>query len=84
MKTLLWIFILITVLLIIKVILEIKEKFIPEYLNYKSKCIDCENQVRLQYGDDAAWMANPSKTYSAEQQGVDQYGLAGGFIGKTI
>lgn len=84
MQIILWMFIILTILLIVKVLFEIKEKFVPEYLHHKTKCVDCENQARMMYGDDGAWTANPSKTYSAEQQGVDEYGLAGGFIGKTI
>jgi hypothetical protein len=84
MQIILLIFIILTILLIVKVMFEIKEKFVPEYLHHKTKCVDCENQARIMYGDDGAWTANPSKTYSAEQQGVDQNGLAGGFIGKTI
>jgi hypothetical protein len=37
-------------------------------------------------GTDGAWMANPSKTFSAETDGIAQSSgdLSGGFLGKTM
>lgn len=57
-----------------------------DYLGYKSKCFSCELQMRQMYGDNAAWMANPSKTFSAESDGIRQANgdIAGGFLGKSI
>jgi len=56
------------------------------YLNYKSKCFDCEKEIRSRHGDDAAWLANPSKTFSAEIDGIRQANgdISGGFLGKSI
>jgi hypothetical protein len=83
----LWIFILIVILMICKVLFQIKETFdIPEYLNHKSKCFTCETDMRNRYGDDGAWLANPSKTYSAEIDSIRQAGgnIAGGFLAKSV
>lgn len=82
----LWVFIFVVALLILKVGLDIKEKFVPEYLHHKSSCFSCEKQMINMYGEDAAWMANPAKTFSAEKDGVLQAGgdISGGFIAKTI
>jgi hypothetical protein len=81
---LLWIFIIIVVMLICKILLDVKETFLPEYLNHKSKCFDCEKQARLIYGDDGAWRDQPTKSFASELQGFDMYGEIGGFIGKTM
>lgn len=66
----------------------LKEMFVstPEYLNYKSKCFSCENQILEQQGEDAVWMANPTKSFSSEKEGVYQAGgdLAGGYLAKTM
>ncbi len=83
----LWIFILIVILLICKVLFQIKETFdIPEYMKHKSRCFSCEREAREIYGDDGAWFANPAKSFSAEIDGIRQAGgnIKGGFIAKTI
>ena len=55
------------------------------YLRHSTKCVSCENQMRSMYGDDAAWMGNASKLFSAESDGVRQVGnISGGFLGKTL
>lgn len=71
-------------MLICKILLDVKETFLPEYLSHKTKCFDCENQARSIYGDDGAWRAQPTKSFASEQQGFDMYGEIGGFIGKTM
>ena len=81
------IFIILTILIIAKVYFDIKEQFaIAQYLHHKSSCFDCEKDMINRYGVDGAWMANPSKTFSAEQDGIRQAGgnIAGGFLGKTM
>ena len=79
-------FLFIFLLVIAKVILDIKEYYydVPEYMKHKSKCYDCEKQYINMYGVDGAWKGQSSKSYAAEKQGVEQNGLAGGFIGKSI
>lgn len=59
---------------------------VPQYLHHKSKCFDCEADMIERVGADGAWMANPSKTFSAETDGITQAGgeLSGGFLGKTM
>ncbi len=57
---------------------------IPMYLNHKTKSFDAERETRLIYGDDGAWLGQPSKLYAAEAQGVHECGLSCGFIGKTV
>lgn len=64
-----------------------KEHFNHEYLRYSSKCFSCESDIIRRYGTaDAAWMANPSKTFSTEWDGVAQKNgdISGGFIGKSL
>lgn len=75
----------ITILVVILSCFKVPEHY-RDYLGYKSKCFSCETQIRQTYGDDAAWMANPSKTFSAETDGIRQAGgdIAGGFLGKSI
>jgi hypothetical protein len=69
----------------LKLLLDIKECFVPEYLNYKSKCFDCEDQIRLQYGNDGIWRANPTKSFDSELSGMQQTNqLKGGFLGKSL
>ena len=78
-------FVIIFLLTLAKVILDVKEAFyIPEYLNHKTSCFDCEKEAISRYGEDGAWKATPTKLFAAEQQGVAMYGLEGGFIGKTM
>jgi len=53
------------------------ERFVvPQYLYHKSKSFDAEREIIAMYGEDAAWMANPAKSFDAEAQG--------GFLGKTL
>lgn len=53
------------------------ERFvIPQYLYHKSKSFDAEREMIAMYGEDAAWMANPAKSFDAEAEG--------GFLGKTM
>lgn len=80
----LWIFIIIVVLVILKVLFDIKETFLPEYLSHKTKSFDAEKEARLMYGNEGAWKSNPTKSFDSESQGVAMNGLSGGFIGKTI
>ena len=62
-----------------------REYFVPEYLNYKSKSFDSERQIINMYGEDAAWMANPSRSFDSEPDGVMQKrDTSGGFIAKTM
>lgn len=73
--------------MICKVLFQIKETFdIPEYMNHKSRCFSCENDIRQRYGENAIWMANPAKTFSAEIDGIRQAGgnVKGGFLAKSI
>jgi hypothetical protein len=69
---------------------ESKEQYhdgsVPQYLHHKSKCFDCEADMINRVGTDGAWMANPSKTFSAETDGIAQSSgdLSGGFLGKTM
>lgn len=62
------------------------EEFSHPYLYNKSKCFQCEREMINRCGADAAWMANPSKTYTAEVDGIIQNNgdIAGGFMGKTV
>ena len=62
------------------------EGTVPQYLQHKSKCFDCEADMINRVGADGAWMANPSKTFSAEKDGIAQSGgeLSGGFLAKTM
>lgn len=59
---------------------------VAKYLQHKSKCFDCEDDMISRVGVDGAWMANPSKTFSAETDGIAQAGgdISGGFLGKTM
>ena len=77
-------FVFIFLMVLIKVIFDIKEAFVPEYLKHKSSCFSCERDMISRYGVDGAWKGQSSKLYSAEAQGVAQYGLEGGFLGKTM
>jgi hypothetical protein len=61
------------------------DQYIPEYLNHKSKCFDCEKEILNNFGEDAVWIAQPSKMFAAESEGMSQTGtVSGGFLGKTI
>lgn len=63
-----------------------RESFTAEYLNYKSKSFDSEKQMINMYGEDGAWMANPSRSFDSEYDGVLQANgdISGGFLGKTM
>ena len=87
MYELLVLFTVVLILVVIKVKLDIKEMFqVAEYLYHKSSCFDCEKDMINRYGQDAAWMANPSKTFTAESDGIAQANgnISGGFMGKTV
>ncbi len=84
-------FIIVTIIFCLLSLFHIYENFlvnrdneIPEYLKHKSKSFDAEREMIRRCGIDSVWRSQPSKMYSAEQQGVDMYGEAGGFIGKTL
>ena len=85
MKVLLVLCISISIFVILLSFLKVSEHY-RDYLGYKTKCFSCELDMRRRYGDDAAWMANPSKMFSAEIDGIRQAGgdISGGFLGKTI
>jgi hypothetical protein len=53
-------------------------------MRHSTRCFSCERQAKNAYGDDGVWMANPSKTFSAERDGVRRYGMVGGYLGKTV
>lgn len=83
----LWIFIFIVLLLICKVLLQIKETFdVPEYMKHKSRCFSCENDIRQRYGENSIWMANPAKSFDAEIEAVNQADgdMSAGYLAKTI
>ena len=86
MYILILVFALLFLLVLIKVILDIRERFIPEYLHHKSKCISCENDIISRYGVQSAWRANPTKGFDDEKEAVLQAGgdISGGFLAKTI
>lgn len=83
------IFFFIIVLMILLTILQY-EKFtpqiVPEYLYHKTKCFDCEQEIKDSLGEDAVWAAQPSKLFSTEYEGVMQSNgdIRGGFLGKTL
>ena len=85
MKVILLLGSLISFLVIMISFLNVQEQY-QNYLDYKSKCFSCEKEIRSRYGDEAAWLANPSKMFSAEIDGIRQAGgdISGGFLGKTI
>jgi hypothetical protein len=84
MDNILWIFIIIVILVIIKVLLEIREHFIPEYLNHKTKSFDDEKYFINLYGAQSAWRGQPTKSFSAQNEAVLRNGESGGFIGSTL
>lgn len=79
------IFILITVLLIIKVSLVSYEKY-TTYLDHKSKCFDCEKDIIRRCGPEYAWIAQPAKSFDAEYEAIQQAGgdPNAGYLAKTI
>jgi len=77
--------ILFTVMLMLWLVKHMSESFVPQYLFHKSKSFDAERQAIAMYGEQGAWTANPSKTFSAEAQGVEMADhIQGGFIGKSV
>ena len=85
MRIVLTLCIIVIVLVVLLNYLKVIEYY-RDYLRYKTKCFSCEDDIRRRYGNDAVWMANPSKTFTAEIDGIRQAGgdIAGGFLGKTI
>ena len=86
MKVVIILFIEISVLLLTLSYIQNKESF-RNYLGYKTKCRSCEIDMIRRYGtEDAAWMANPSKSFDSEIEGIRQTGgeISGGFLGKSI
>lgn len=59
---------------------------IPQYLNHKGKCFDCEDQMIATHGLDGAWLGQSTKLFSTEKDGISQKDgdLSGGFLGKTM
>ena len=84
MDNILWIFIIIVILVIIKVLLEIREHFVPEYLYHKTKSFDDEKYFINLYGEDSAFRGQPTKSFSAQNEGVLRNGEIGGFAGTTM
>jgi hypothetical protein len=60
---------------ILAVVFKVKEAFF-EYLNHKSKCFDCEQDIIKRCGVDQAWSAQPTKSFDSE--------LTNGWIAKTM
>lgn len=62
------------------------KKEMPQYLNHKTKCFQCEKQLLSDVGDEGVWFAQPSKLYDAEQDGITQANnqVSGGYMGKTV
>ena len=79
------IFILITILLIIKVSLSSYERY-TMYLDHKTKCFDCEKDIIKRCGPEYAWMAQPAKSFDAEFEAIKQAGgePSAGFLAKTL
>jgi hypothetical protein len=65
----------VVVISILAVVFKVKEAF-AEYLNHKSKCFDCEQDIIKRCGVDQAWRAQPTKSFDSE--------LANGWIAKTM
>lgn len=87
MHKILFLFIVLSIAVVVKVALNIKETFeVAQYLHHKSKCFDCEKQAINSYGQEGAWMANPAKSFDAEVEAVAQHSgaLDAGFLAKTI
>lgn len=87
MHKLLFLFSILFISVIVKVVLNFKETFeIAQYLHHKSKCFDCEKQAINTFGPEGAWMANPAKSFDAEVEAVAQQSgaLDAGFLAKTI
>lgn len=55
-------------LMIMTIVCERGEHFMmmTSYLDHKSKCFDCEQDIIRRLGPGAAWMAQPSKSFDAE------------------
>ena len=86
MKVILILSCLILFFVIIISYIHVQKEHYRNYLDYKSKCFDCEKEIRQRYGDDVAWLANPSKMFSTEIDGIRQANgdISGGFLGKSI
>ena len=81
------ILLLISIIILLSIIIYKKiylEKFVPEYLNHKTKSFADEKYFIDKYGVDGAWKGQPTRSFDSENQGQYMNGLYGGFIGKTI
>lgn len=65
----------IVVVSILAVVFKVNESF-AEYLNHKSKCFDCEQDIISRCGVNQAWKAQPTKSFDSE--------LSNGWIAKTM
>lgn len=63
--------------IILSVIVGVKTEHFS-YLDHKSKCYSCEQQL----GPELAWMAQPTKGFADERESVAQTGS--GWLAKTI
>lgn len=88
MYVLLVMFSILFVLVLLKVVFNIKEAFdnIPQYMKHKSKCYSCEQEILNTLGPDAVFLAQPTKGFDDEIAGIAQAGgdLSGGYLAKTI
>ncbi len=81
------VFMIIVMLLILKVSLDIREKYTSytSYLDHKSKCFDCEIDIRRRCGVEYAWKAQPAKSFDSEYDLVTRYNdPAAGYGAKTL
>lgn len=84
---LLGIFVILFLLLLLKTWVNVRERYqVSQYLHHKSKCFDCEAQMIALYGESAAWLANPAKSFYAESEAVAQHDedIGAGFLAKTL
>lgn len=63
-----------------------QERFTQEYMNHKTKCFNCEQDIMARLGEDAVWFAQPAKVFDVETEGIAQAGgdMSGGFLAKTL
>lgn len=84
MFLLVYIFIILFILVCIKAGLDI-ERYInwnAQYLQHKSSCFDCEKQMINMYGEEGAWMGQPTKSFDSEKEALRQG--ESGFLAKTM
>ena len=78
------IFIIITILLIWRVTLDMREKY-TTHLDHKTKCFDCESDMIARCGAGCAWRAQPAKSFDAEFDLLQRNGdIEAGFGAKTL